>query len=351
VLSWEPIDVEPINRYYGTRLDEREFERIVVPRLLRYLIAAIPARLAQVKASVLLRRCKEIQHRFDLVLTANNESDLGRPGIQYVHFPWAFRPRPDYDLSWYHLRRLLRLYYSLCVALAGFSFDAMKANLTLVNSDWTGERFAERHGARARTVPPPVHGTFPDVPWEEREDGFVCMGRIAPEKELEKVVAIVGRVREQVPSVRLHLVGTPVKRGYFRRIQRLVRANASWLSLHVDPSREELAHLVSRQRYGLHGMSEEHFGIAAAEMMNAGCIVFVPKGGGQREIVGDEDRLLYVSAEDAVRRIVNVLLQPSEQRDLREYLARRRECFTTARFVRTIREIVDSWPSDGGPRA
>ena len=38
----------------------------------------------------------------------------------------------------------------------------------------------------------------------------------------------------------------------------------------------------------LHGMREEHFGMAPAEMARAGVIVWVPNGGGQMEIVGDE---------------------------------------------------------------
>ena len=53
-----------------------------------------------------------------------------------------------------------------------------------------------------------------------------------------------------------------------------------------DASRDEVRALMATHRYGIHGMREEHFGMAPAELARAGCIVWVPRGGGQMEIVG-----------------------------------------------------------------
>ena len=50
-------------------------------------------------------------------------------------------------------------------------------------------------------------------------------------------------------------------------------------------------------------MREEHFGMAPAEMARAGCIVWVPRGGGQMEIVGREPALMYESDDEAVEKI------------------------------------------------
>ena len=74
-----------------------------------------------------------------------------------------------------------------------FSFERMKQTVTLVNSNWTGCRVREIYGMPARTVYPPVPGTFPDIPWERREDGFVCIGRFDPGKRLEFVADVLGR--------------------------------------------------------------------------------------------------------------------------------------------------------------
>jgi glycosyltransferase involved in cell wall biosynthesis len=93
-------------------------------------------------------------------------------------------------------------------------------------------------------------------------------------------------------------------------------------------------------RYGIHGMREEHFGMAPAEMVRAGCIVWVPGGGGQVEIVGDEPRLLYASEDDAVEKIARTLADPAEEDRLRDRLDRRALRFTTAHFVDQVRRIV-----------
>jgi len=97
----------------------------------------------------------------------------------------------------------------------------------------------------------------------ERGDGFVCIGRISPEKELDKVIDIVAAVRAERPASELHLIGTPDDAAYSAHIRRRVGDNSAWAFLHENVSREELASVVSRHRYGIHGMAEEHFGMGS----------------------------------------------------------------------------------------
>jgi glycosyltransferase involved in cell wall biosynthesis len=146
---------------------------------------------------------------YDILLTVNNEADFGRRGIQYVHFPWGYRPHRSDDLRWYHCSSpMAHAYYQLCVWIAGFSFERMKQNLTLVNSNWTGTQVKARHGIESTTLYPPVPGVFPDMPWAERENGFVCISRISPEKELDKIIDILAAVRAQGWPIHLHIIGT-----------------------------------------------------------------------------------------------------------------------------------------------
>src|SRR6185503_12252543 len=93
--------------------------------------------------------------------------------------------------------------------VSNFSFDRMRRNLTLVNSDWSGNRVRAEYDMPTRTVYPPVGGEFPSIPWAERDEGFVCVGRISPEKRIERIIAILGEVRQMRPGVRLHVVGMP----------------------------------------------------------------------------------------------------------------------------------------------
>lgn len=221
----------------------------------------------------------------------------------------------------------------------------MKQNLSLANSDWTSQLINEVYGIPTTTVYPPVPVDFPTVPWEEREDGFVCIGRLDPAKRYEVLIEIVERVRARVPAAHLHIIANPLLsrsefRQYYQKMRRLVGDHAGWVTLHESISRQELTQLVARHRYGLHGMVEEHFGIAVAEMTLAGCIVFAPNSGGQVEILGHDERLLYDGVHDAVAKIQRVMDHPDQQVDLRQSLAPRQKLYSTETFARRMREIV-----------
>jgi glycosyltransferase involved in cell wall biosynthesis len=208
-----------------------------------------------------------------------------------------------------------------------------------VNSDWTGRLAWARYRIASRTVYPPVTSEASPIAWEARVSEFVCVGRISPEKELERVLDVMTGVHARFGAVRLHVVGTADHRGYYEQIARRIRAAGDWVQLHENLSRAELLALMGRVRYGIHGMREEHFGMAPAEMVRAGCIVWVPDGGGQVEIVGDA-RLTYGSLEDAVAKITGTLRDDAEQARLRAHLATRAPLFSTERFVQQVRAAV-----------
>ena len=214
-----------------------------------------------------------------------------------------------------------------------------------VNSDWTGERVRNFLGGQPRTLYPPVADPGPGLPWAERAPHFLAIGRISPEKEYERVIRILARVRERVPDVRLTIVGTSDRHTvrYFAALQSLARSLGDWVTFRDNLSRDEIRTLMGSHRYAVHGMREEHFGMAAAELARAGVIVWVPKGGGQMEIVGNQPALMYDSEEDAAAKINAVLSDPAAQGKLSRALAARAELFSTERFVREVREIVSAF--------
>jgi glycosyltransferase involved in cell wall biosynthesis len=343
VLSWQPVEVEPINRFFGTHLRQSDFDTIVVPRSWRLAPDLLPTPAMLVKLSLLMRYTRKVSAGFDVIFGVHNETDYGRRGIQYVHYPSYLRPRPTVDLRWYHQpRAALNAYYALADRIAGFSMARMKANLTLVNSNWTGEHVRAFLGGEPRTLYPPVVDPGPGLPWDARAPHFLAVGRISPEKDYERVMRILARVRVHAPDLRLTIVGTSDRhtRRYFTGLQSLARSLGEWIEFRQNVSREELRELMGSYRYGLHGMREEHFGMAPAELVRAGAIVWVPNGGGQTEIVGHEPGLVFDSDAEAVRKISAVLIDTTEQQRLRQRLAERAEVFSTDRFVREVRDIV-----------
>lgn len=349
VLSWWPVDVAPINRFFGTTLRSGSFATHVVPASWRRIPDSLPVPAALLRSSLLMRYTRRMIDDFEVIVGVHNETDYGRRGIQYVHYPTYLRPRPEVDLRWYHRAGpLLNTYYAAADRLADFSLDRMKANLTLANSYWTAARIRNFLGIDAATLYPPVLAATAPSPWDKRHRGFVAMGRISPEKEYERVMRIVARVRAYVPDLTLTVIGTwdAMAQGYYQSLVTLAATldpGGHWITFRRDLPREEVQRVLANTRYGIHGMREEHFGMAPAEMVRAGMIVWVPDGGGQVEIVGEAPQLRFATDDQAVDVISQVINDQGEERRLREHLAVQGERFSTERFTTAVREIVASF--------
>lgn len=346
VLSWQPVSVEPINRFFGTALRTTEFDTIVMPASWRAVPDHVPLPLALIKSALIMRFTRHISDEFDVIVGAHNETDYGRRGIQYVHYPTYLRPRPAADLRWYHRSpSLLGSYYWLADWLADFSFERLTSNVTLANSDWTAAHLRRFLGVATRTVYPPVVDAVEPLPWDRRNPRFLAIGRLSPEKEFDRVMRVLARVRTTFPDVTLTIIGSWDR--HVRRHRNYLRALAasmgSWIKFREDLSRDEIRSLMASSRYGLHGMREEHFGMAPAEMVRAGMIVWVPNGGGQVEIVDREPALMYATEEEGAMKIARVLGSAAEQRRLLEGLAAGAGRFSSSRFVSEIRTVVQNF--------
>jgi glycosyltransferase involved in cell wall biosynthesis len=351
VLTWADVDTDSINRFCGTSLDPSDFTVLMPPKLVGRAVDAAsglrPHPYDIQSWCLLMRLARRMQDRFDVILSANNEADLGPKGIVYVHYPYlhsvlrkgSVEGRSGVDRLAARLARLRPWWL-----VSGFSVERMRRQVLLVNSDWTGRVVRALYGVDPVTVHPPCLDDFPHVPWDDREDGFVTIGRFCPGKRFDRLVEILDRVRTRRPSVHLHLIGVkarePEAEMYYRSLRRLVAENVSWITLHEDISRAELASVVARHRYGIHGMEEEHYGISVAEMVQGQCIVFTPRGGGQTEVTGGDARLTFSTVDEAAAKILRVIEDREEQEALRAHLRLRREHLDAARFVREILDIV-----------
>ena len=353
LLTSEPVDLSLLDRYYGTSLAGSDLQVRTISSVARGFLGLDPDPGSIQKHIYLMRVSKRIRRRYDLVMSADNEGDFGPPSIQYIHCPFLAhvypRVRPSCDLPLRQkLAALSKGEIRPWMVVADYSFDRMKANRTLVNSDWTGRWVKRVYGIDCTTVHPPAPGIFPDIAWEEREDGFIMMGRLTAGKRPDWCLKVLSTVRSGFPRTKMHIVGTaspcpegPDYRAFLDALRGLTQAHSSWVTLHENLSRQELAALVARQRYGMHALKDEHFGMAVAEMVRAGCIPFVHNSGGPPEIVGHDNRLIYDSEEDAAQKIMRVLGDPAGQQDIRRRLALRKDLYSVETFVRAIRAEVE----------
>ncbi len=352
VFTWSAaVNVAGFNRQYGTSLKAQDFgvrRPGVLWRLLCRLLAAFDPDPATIQPAMLLMRLAKRQPQtFDLAIACEMEADLGLPGVQYIHYPWLeqFAPALEaYDelRGWGKVKALFSGQIRPWMWIGDFSLRRMRANRTATNSVWTGRRIRAAYGIESTPVYPPAAGVVRQVPWEERENGFLCIGRIHRDKRLEWLLEALEPLRAEVEDLHLHIVGKVESPKYFGQIQELVEDHASWVTLHPNLSRGELQDLAVQQRYGVHAMVDEHFGIAIAEMLGAGCIPFVHDSGGAVEIVQQDPRVVYRCAEELRARILRIVRNPLEQSALREDLGRSAERFSPEKFMSDFLRVVDS---------
>ena len=340
LITTEDINFSELNAFFGcdikpTELDVRKISYLLGPALDGFLA----------KIALTQRYYKRHMKEFNLAIATRCEMDLGKPGIQYIHCPiWndkILRQLGQLPEGWQYRKGIPRsLYKLLCKYISGFDEARMKENITLVNSNWMGELVKDAYGIESRTIYPPVKKDFPLIPWEEREEGFVCLGAVSPGKRIEDIIAIVGLVRYSIPLVHLHIIGRASDPIYTKKIRQLCGENYDWLFWEGQLPREQLANLIAKHKYGIHGMPNEHFGIAVAEMANAGCIIFVPNSGGQVEIVKDE-RLLYANLNEAESKILDIMCHEETQAEIQEQLHEQSQQYSVQKFMESIKEIIE----------
>lgn len=348
--SYAP-DFESINQHFGTSLQATDFKIKALPFPLNLVDRLDPDPFSAQRLAWLMRFAQSISGRYDMVMTCDDEFDFGRPGVQYTHYPHmrrhleAFRQTDhlsDRQLLWRFLTGRLRPW----LWISRIRLSRIRQNLMVTNSNWTADVLRDVYGVEPAVVYPPVRWGGSAVPWSERRETFVCLGRLSPAKRLLEVIGIIEAVRARGHDVELEIIGDEdaiAGREYILELKDRIGRAGDWVRLRQSVSRAELERLVSGCRYGIHGMLDEHFGIAPAELMRAGCVVFVPNNGGQVEIVGEHPELRYDNDHDAVEKICRVLADHQLESGLRDSLAARTERFSEHSFMTNIGKVVSDF--------
>jgi glycosyltransferase involved in cell wall biosynthesis len=331
-----------LNAYYGTEVKEDEVKVRIAP-------VPWPARnlsVAALRGACLQRFARKIAGEYDLRISAYNPTDWGLPAIHFIaDFSWhrELRERLDPPTPGFIYRDSVfrRAYLRLAAAYGRpTGRDLLRDDVVIANSRWTADLMRTALGVEcAAVIYPAVWPEFPDVAWEKKEQAFVMIGRIAPEKRVEQAIAILEAVRQRGHAVRLYLCGQIGDDLYGRRIAQLCRERADWIVAEGRVIGARKTQILSHCRFGIQMRSAEPFGISVAEMVKAGAIVFAPNDGGQAEIL-DHPSLLFADVNEAVGKIDAVLTQSSLQSALRKHLSRCASLFTVKTFMREVRTVL-----------
>jgi glycosyltransferase involved in cell wall biosynthesis len=346
LLAGGRINLPDLNAFYGTAIESSECE--IVELRLPWPLAKVEWG-AALRGAFVNRSMRSHFDRFDVLVSAYNVTDFGRPAIHHLaDFSWDETLRRHYDppprglRGVLHTNRPLRQgYLALTKTIGGGrTSDFANVGLILANSIWSRELLRERYGIETEVVYPPVMMRVMGLSPERKSHRFVCLGRIYPEKRIEQLFEIIKAVRGRGHNVTLHVVGDTHETVYGRKIEQLSQAEGNWIVLEGRQFGQTKARLLSESAYGIHARPGEAFGIAIAEMITAGCLPFVPAEGGPAEIVDHNPALVYETPDEAVEKIDSMLKNPSLEAATRAFIEQRAKKFSAENFMRDIRGVV-----------
>ena len=334
------VDFFKLDAMYNTKLAEENIKVIAnLPKKLEsfgYLLMAASKPFRSAFMYWTIKRFKQDASQYDAVFSAFNAIDMGRPGIQYLHWIRVVENNTPNAKPW--LKKLMQW--------VDFSYERLEKNYSVANSSYTADNAKKCYGIESNVVFPPVTTTIDSLPWPKKKNAFLCSGRIVAAKQTHRVISILKKVRDRGFDIQLHITGGGAGNGmypekYLKEVKTLVEENPEWIYLHQDLPYQEYLKILSECRYGIH-YKPEPFGISVAEMLKAGMIPFVRPKGGQMEIVGAENpEILFDDEADAVEKISHVLSEPDLQVRLLSSLEQRKDLFSTETFMKEIQAVVD----------
>ncbi|MFC6824417.1 glycosyltransferase family 4 protein [Halopelagius fulvigenes] len=335
LLTLTSPDIDALNRYFDTDVGDVTVRR---PPVVESLLERTDLPLYNLENAFLSRFVDSRADEFDLVISTDNEISPSIPAIQYVHTPRFGRlvtsKRVGEDSFVDHL------YDRLAYRVGGFDAEEIRNSRLLTNSRWMANIVQDVYGVRPEVVYPPVDTSgFDPAPWEEREDGFVTVGRITSYKNVKDAVRIVDGVRERGHDVHHHVVGPPTEEAYAAEVKEMAD-DREYVTVEGEMPREELEAMLSTHKWGLHAKRHEHFGMAVAELVAAGTVAFVPDNGGQQDIVEGRDELMYRTTEEAVEKVHRILSDDDLREEVRQTPDTIEERFGRDRFREEVRALA-----------
>lgn len=343
------VDLDALNLFYSTNIGSNDVRIRNLPTPSPLTCRRAPSAL---RGAFQSRVLKYVASDYDILISTYNCCDFGLPAIQCIaDFSWdeglrrQYDPPPDGFHSVFHrLQGLRHCYLKLCRKISKPSGrdPFLDRDLIIANSAWTALKLSERYGRIVPVLYPPVGGVFINIPHEFRRDDFVCIGRISPEKRIERMIEIIRVVRSHGHNIRIRVVGECDASPYAKTIAALAAQYSEWVFLEGRKVGAEKSRILAECRYGIHGREGEAFGISVAEMVKAGCITFAPSEGGPAEILAHE-ALLYRNEDDAVKKIIAVLEYEALRKQVAVHLRDQAAKFSPELFMAGMREAVDSY--------
>jgi len=350
LITWSPPDRAALDTTFGTHLAGAAFEVAAVAERAGHGLGGSLERRLLLKHALTFRAAQDLAPRFEAVVSTHGEIALPlslrlpTPAVQYIYIPEFSGRIPLQVVTGENRAAPYRLYRRAATVagrlLARGSGPAFRRNLTVACSEYSARWMQAAWGIGADVLWPPVPlAPVPDVPWDERENGIVCIGRLAPAKRVLELIGAVGEARRRSGvATHLHVVGEGS--GPYADAVRQACRGSDHATLEGTLSLADLAHLLAHHRFGVHGNAYEHFGIAIAQLVRAGCVCFAPNGGGPADTLADAPSLLYRGVDELAEKLASVLRDADLQRQLLAELRPLKQRLDQHRFGERMERLV-----------
>lgn len=335
LVTVDKPDFKELNEYYNTDISQvnvdRSFPVGEIISNISNIFNISESKYWHIRNSLLKRYWNA--NDYELIISTVNEYSFDSQAIQYIHYP-------NSSVDYQKIHTLLYTY--ICDQISGSDPEKIRNTRLLTNSDWTASITSDIYNKYPEVVYPPINtNEFESVTrsWKEREKGFICIGRVKPQKNILRNIEIVSQLRKKGFDVHLHIIG-PISDNNYGESVRKAATDQEGVFLEGRVRRDRLVNFIKTHKYGIHGKENEHFGMAVAELVAGGTLPVVHNSGGQREIVSQQDQLLYDTASEAVDNISNILNRDDKGKSLIDNLPNVEDEFGRERFRRAIREEV-----------
>lgn len=266
--------------------------------------------------------------------------------VWYCHFPyvaWALERLGEETVPDKYRAFPWDVYWRGYLALQKFAvIDENFADVTLVNSSYTGRYVKKIWGTDPIIVYPPVDLSSLDASRDKR-DLVVSLGRFSPEKRFQDVLQAMALCRT---TPLLVIVGTSTVSGlsYLRYLRELAKRLGVDRRVHfvVNASSNQLRRILAEAKIYVHCMKNEHFGISVAEAMASGCIPIVPRSGGCWEDIVAEGKFGFgwSSLTELAETVDDLMTNDRKRRHWKKIAIERSRIFDEKSFREKMRNFL-----------
>ena len=298
-------------------------------------------------SAYLQRYLRTISKNYDVCISAWNEVNFGKGGIQYIHAP-LYAPRDllvkykvVHQQKWLYKQKYIDgMYRKMLKFYGGISNKALANNLTLVNSKFIKNLYFESYHQNATVLYPGFVVSEKIDNLKGRENNLISLGRIAADKGILEALPIYKQISEHLPDLKLIWFGAcDIDSAYYKEILSICKEQSIPIQFKINRSNEEINDYLRRSKYFLHPKYFEHFGIAVLEAINLGCLPIVHRGGGVTEIVPFQE-LHFDTLEDVTKQLIYLQSNSNLCEQLRYKLEQHKTLFTKKQFNAQVKQQV-----------